>query len=232
MNTIIINCFGKLITIITVFILSLTNLVNLDEFRADIRNNDKNKILKDKEKPLKYETIKEYSDKVPKGIENIKIKGVNGVLVLDETGEYKVFKDKIDEVIVIGTGKEGIYTGMITGYGPDCKTCDGRGYVNCPLLDGTWFSLSNNGIYYNDSQFGDVRILAADHREFPCGTIIEVSNENITDPIIGIVLDTGSAMKKAYNNGTIHIDLAFETEQGLKFETNKNTSFVVRRWGW
>ena len=232
MNTIILNCFAKLITIVTVSFLSVTNLVNLDEFRVDIRNNNKNMILKDKEKPLKYDTIREYSEKVPKGIENIKIKGVDGILTLDETGEYVVLKDKIDEVIEVGTGKEGNYVGLITGYGPDCKTCDGRGYVNCPLLDGTWFSLKTDGIYYNDSQFGDVRILAADHREFPCGTIIQISNNKITDSIIGIVLDTGSAMKKAYNNGKIHIDLAFKTEHNLTFETNNNTNFVVRRWGW
>lgn len=232
MNTIIINCFTKLSTLICVFIFSASNIINFAEFRADIRNNDKNKILKDKEKPLYYETIKEYNEKVPKGIENIKIKGVNGVLSLNEVGEYIVKVDKIDEVIEVGTGKEGNYTGLITGYGPDCSTCDGKGYVNCPLLDGSWFSINLNGIYYNDSQFGNVRILAADHREFPCGTIIQVSNENIKEPIIGIVLDTGSAMKKAYNNGSIHIDMAFQTEQNLNFTTNKNTNFVVRRWGW
>ena len=165
-------------------------------------------------------------------IENIKVKGVNGILSLDENGEYVIIQDKIDEIIEIGKGKEGNYTGTVTGYGPDCATCDGRGYVNCPLIDGTWHSLSINGIYYNDYQFGNIRILAADHREFPCGTIIEVDNKNINEPIIGIVLDTGSAMKKAYNNGQIHIDLAFQTEVNLRFPTNKETKFTVRRWGW
>ena len=100
MNTIIINCFTKLSTLICVFIFSASNIINFAEFRADIRNNDKNKILKDKEKPLYYETIKEYNEKVPKGIENIKIKGVNGVLSLNEVGEYIVKVDKIDEVVM------------------------------------------------------------------------------------------------------------------------------------
>ena len=50
---------------------------------------------------------------------------------------------------------------------------------------------------------------------------------------IGIVLDTGSGMKKAYNEGWILIDLAHETETDLPGHgTNQNTNFSVKRWGW
>ena len=232
MNTIIFKCFSKLISIITICFVSITNVVSLDEFRVDIRNNDKNKIYKDREKPYKYETIYEYSDKVPKGIENIKIKGVDGILSLDENGEYIILQDKIDEVIEIGKGKVGNYIGIITGYGPDCDTCDGRGYVYCPASNGKWHSLTEDGIFYEDYQFGTIRILAADHREFPCGTIVEINNKNLDEPLFGIVLDTGAAMRKAYNNGVIHMDLAFQTEVNLRFATDTETNFTVRRWGW
>ena len=98
--------------------------------------------------------------------------------------------------------------------------------------DGTWFSLINDGIYYNDSEYGDVRVVAADQREFPCGTVLEISNSYLNEPIYGIVLDTGYSMKKAYNNGIIHIDLAFKSEKEININTNNDTNFNVKRWGW
>ena len=44
--------------------------------------------------------------------------------------------------------------------------------------------------------------------------------------------DTGSAMKKSYNNGLIHFDLAFKNESEALNTTNKKTTFQVKRWGW
>ena len=92
-------------------------------------------------------------------------------------------------------------------------------------------NLISDGIYYKDSEYGRVRILSADHREFPCGTIVEITNRDLHKEL-GIVLDTGSGMRKAYNEGWILIDLAFENEEDLWHVTNKNTTFKVQRWGW
>ena len=39
-------------------------------------------------------------------------------------------------------------------------------------------------------------------------------------------------MKKAYNNGIIHIDLAFKSEKEININTNNDTNFNVKRWGW
>ena len=75
------------------------------------------------------------------------------------------------------------------------------------------------------------RILAADHRQFPCGTIIEIHNSDLKVET-GIVLDTGYGMKKAYNEGWLLVDLAVTTEKDITFGMNDKTKFYVKRWGW
>lgn len=140
-----------------------------------------------------------------------------------------VLSEPVTEVIEIGTGKKGIYTGMLTGYGPDCVGCSGT--VACYTKERANHNLVSDGIYYEDYEYGSVRILSADHREFPCGTIIEITNKDL-DKELGVVLDTGSGMRKAYDEGWILIDLAFENESNLWSVTNKNTTFKVKRWGW
>lgn len=123
------------------------------------------------------------------------------------------------------------YNGMLTGYGPDCYGCSGLGNVACYTKEKTNFSLVTDGIYYKDDTYGLVRILAADHRMFPCGTIIEINNSSY-EKELGIVLDTGSAMRNAYDNGYVLIDLAFEKESLAHSVTNKQTTFNVKRLGW
>ena len=48
----------------------------------------------------------------------------------------------------------------------------GRGYVYCPTKTGKWTNLITDGIYYQDETFGKVQIIAADPRQFPCGTVM------------------------------------------------------------
>ena len=69
--------------------------------------------------------------------------------------------------------------------------------------------------------------------KFPCGTIIEVKNPNL-GTFNAIVLDTGGAMIKAFEQGIIHMDLAFisETSNGIHNSTSSNTTYNVKRWGW
>lgn len=124
----------------------------------------------------------------------------------------------------------GEYVGMLTGYGADCYGCSGLGILYCSTREKTYHSLLDS-IYYNDAEYGSVRILSADHRLFPCGTIIEFTN-GMFEPTIGIVLDTGSGMIRATDEGWLLIDLAFEKEENLNSITNKNTKFVVKRLGW
>ena len=112
------------------------------------------------------------------------------------------------------------FVGQMTSYGPDCVGCSG--IVACPpRLD-----VSNN-IYYEDNDYGTIRILAAD-RNIPCGSIMKISNLTHTDQeMIGIVLDRGGAIK-----GNI-IDLLSESEAASSdVGREKDVIFEVVRWGW
>ena len=64
---------------------------------------------------------------------------------------------------------------------------------------------------------------------------IEIDN-GIMDPFMAIVLDTGGAMRSAWSNGNILIDIAFPSEysNGVNDATNKsgNVKFKVYRNGW
>lgn len=176
---------------------------------------------------IEYETIIQYDKKAPLNSITTLVEGKNGII----TSKGEVVQEKVDKVIQVGTGKEGTFSGYLTEYGPDCHTCDGRGITYCITKEGNWHSIVSDGIYYNDYQYGEVRILAADHRQFPCGTIIEIHNSDLKVET-GIVLDTGYGMKKAYNEGWLLVDLAVTTEKDITFGMNDKTKFYVKRWGW
>lgn len=181
-----------------------------------------------------YSTEYIYNDKRPSTSKELIITpGVNGLDYTYDGLNYVHLSDVKNEVIEVGTGKAGEYTGMLTGYGPDCYGCSSVGNVSCMTREGTKHSLTNNGIYYNDSVYGKLRILAADNNEFPCGTVVILSNSKIGE-IRGIVLDTGITMINAMRNGQIWFDLAFasESEASKATVTNSNTKYSVQRWGW
>lgn len=233
MTITLLNAIEKVLMFMMVSISSIFNMFNVIKFDARIDNLDKYKNASVTNQVINYDTQIQYNSKIPIGITNILVEGKTGLMYFsEETEEYRTLIYPVNQVIEVGTGKAGEYVGIVTGYGPDCKTCDGRGYVACPTQTGKWTNLITDGIYYHDEKYGDLQILAADHRAFPCGTVIEVSNNDLSEPILGVVLDTGYAMRKAHENGYVHIDVAFETEVGLRFNTNKNTKFSVKRWGW
>ena len=124
------------------------------------------------------------------------------------------------------------FTGSLTGYGPDCYGCGGK--------TSTGYDLREN-IYYEDSEYGTIRILAAD-KYFPFYSIIRVSNVPGIDPFIAIVLDRGGDVGWYRNfvsgeimfdsqKGTL-FDLAFTTEKdpNILGKTN-NVKFEVLRSG-
>ena len=180
---------------------------------------------------VKYDTIEIYDESIPNNITKTVVEGVDGLYFINNDGGATTLKEVVNEEVVVGTGKYGVYKGIMTGYGPDCVTCDGLGYVACATESGKSFNIITDGIYYNDDEFGEVRVLAAALAEFPCGTIIEITNSDREKEIV-VVLDTGSGMRNAYSQGWILIDLAFEKEALALSTTNKNTHFEVKRWGW
>ena len=181
-----------------------------------------------------YDTEYVYIDNIPSTAEPIVLEeGINGLDYTYDGLNYIHLSDKKNEVIQAGSGKAGEYTGTLTGYGPDCPGCSTVGNVSCLTKSGVRHSLINDGIYYTDETYGEVRILAADNSEFPCGTIVKVDNGNLEE-FYGVVLDSGYTMRNAWKEGIVWMDLAFSKESDAKagMATSKNTKFSVQRWGW
>lgn len=181
---------------------------------------------------VEYDTVIKYNKKLPSDKENVIVEGKNGLSYQNKNGDEEILTDVVNEVIEVGTGAKSTYTGKTTGYGADCLGCSG--IVSCKTREGSYYNLKNDGEYYYDNQYGEVRILAANLSMFKCGTIIEVDNGTL-EPFLGIVLDTGSGMVNSWNNyGIIHFDIAHVTEKDpiVYQATSRNANFNVQRWGW
>lgn len=223
--------FSKFHVISKLFIIVLILLYGLTFRRSSIAviNDDINKTSNISISPISYETKYVYNDFEPTDYRKVITKGINGYVLSDSD---KVIVEPTDEVIEVGRGKFTVSYGSTTGYGADCVGCSGN--VACSTKSGT-HNLIRDGIYYNDSKYGDVRIIAADNSLFSCGTVMKIDN-GIMDPFFAIVLDTGGAMRSAWSNGNILIDIAFpyENSNGIHSATNKsgNVKFMVYRNGW
>ncbi len=218
-------CFIAIIGIITVTIFNNgTNLYNMTiGMTATIAN-----------QVDPYETEYVYDDSMPETATPVVIEeGINGLDYTYDGLSYIHISDKKNEVVKVGTGKSGEYIGTLTGYGPDCDGCSSQGHVSCLTREKKVHSLITDGLYYNDVDYGSLRILAADNSAFPCGTIVKVSNNRLSE-FYGIVLDTGITMRNAWKQGVVWMDLAFSSENDATVGavTNKNTKFSVQRWGW
>ena len=123
-------------------------------------------------------------------------------------------KQKVTTQETNTTAKE-TFTGYITHYGPDCKGCGGTTAAGYNV---------KNTIYYNDSQYGQVRIVAMD-RAYPLYSIIQISNYK-QGAITAIVLDRGGAIKGN------KIDLLVSSEsEASKLGIQKNAEVKVLRYG-
>ena len=181
-----------------------------------------------------YSTDYVYVSNIPSTADKVTlVEGVNGLDYTYDGLKYTHLSDKTNEVVQVGTGKAGLFTGKLTGYGPDCPGCSKVGNVSCLTREGTRHSLINNGTSYNDKTYGSVRILAADTSAFPCGTIIKVNN-GVLDEFYAVVLDSGYSMRNAWNHGSVWMDLAFssQAEAAKGRATSSNAKFSVQRWGW
>lgn len=187
---------------------------------------------KTKEITIEYETVYIYNDKLPSNITKLVSEGIDGTAILEED-KLNIIIEMQPEIIEQGTGKQGIYYGYLTGYGADCDGCTGA--LACKTAEGKWLNLYESGPFYEDKEFGTVRMLAAAFKQFPCGTIIQIT-DNKHEPFTGVVMDTGIAMRKAYKKGKVHIDVAFPLEHSAGIGTYTDFSgtvkFEVQRWGW
>ena len=230
MNIGLLRLFIRCIEIICLSLFSLFSEAN-NIITINISNKNINKTANIISTVVEYQTIEKYNSKLPAGRTNVIVEGKEGLSYI-KNGKQTSLREAVDEVLEIGTGLSGEYNGNTTGYGGDCKGCSGN--VSCRTREGDKFNLLNDGIYYNDNQFGSVRIIAADQRIFKCGTVIEVDNGR-SEPFLGIVMDTGHDMKNNWDKyQLVHVDIAYETEQDPEVytATSKNAKFNVQRWGW
>ena len=114
------------------------------------------------------------------------------------------------------------FTGTLTGYGPDCEGC--IGVVYCKPHP----NVQNGNIYYNDKEYGKIRIVAADY-SIPCGSIVKISNFKFMEykDFYGIVLDRGSAIVG------LTMDLLYPSEDDtIIIGRQRNIKFIIERWGY
>ncbi len=125
------------------------------------------------------------------------------------------------EASVYGPDMPISFIGQMTAYNPVCVGCTGKVYCS-PRQD-----VTNGNIYFNDTTYGKVRILAADYL-IPCGTIVSITNVSFSNnPIIGIVLDRGGAIK-----GNIMDFLVSESDDMDVVGRQHDVKYEVLRWGW
>lgn len=230
-----ISCLSLLVIVFLVILFSNTKNNNSMVYVIDNDNlnkmDDNISILFEKEKiddnNLKVEEKEdEEEEKIEELVEEVKIEEIKEEVVEEEPlVEEEPQKEEKEEPSVTSLSEERevlqTVVGNLTGYGPDCIGCGGGGRTS------TGHNLYDS-IYYEDSEFGTVRILAADP-SFPFYSIIRVSNVPTMDDFIGIVLDRGGNV--GFGRGTL-FDLAFESESSPNLvPLTRNVTFELLRSG-
>lgn len=185
---------------------SLKLITNIDLKNTDFVSEEE----KDETSEVKEENLEEVEEKTVSIEEKEEVidNNTTSVEVVEEVPEQNVSNDILDTLV-----------GSMSGYGPDCNGC--RGYTS------SGYSIKNN-IYYQDSTYGSVRILAGD-RSLKFGSIVRVKNSKLGE-FIGIVLDRGGSV----GIGRAHLfDLLFSSEKEAQlYEVSYNVSFEVLRYGY
>ncbi len=230
-KVITISCLSLLVSVFLVILFSNTKNNNSMVYVIDNDNlnkmDDNTSILFEKEKiddnNLEVEEIEtEKEEKIEEKVEEVVVEEIKEV-VEEPIVEEEPQKEEKEEPTVSSLSEERevlqTVVGNLTGYGPDCVGCGGKTSTGHNLYD---------SIYYEDSEFGTVRILAADP-SFPFYSIIRVSNVPTMDDFIGIVLDRGGNV--GFGRGTL-FDLAFESESSPNLvPLTRNVTFELLRSG-
>lgn len=114
------------------------------------------------------------------------------------------------------------FSGRLTTYGGDCVGCSGVTAAGIVLNENGANNSGSAKVFYNGGWY---YVLAAD-RSIPFGTVIEISNHNLTlEPVIyGVVLDRGGDITGG------KIDIFSGSERGARFfggGTSYNTQFRI-----
>ena len=224
--------FAIVITMFAIGFILINTALNLG---TTIRNNAINKtaIIVNEIEPYGTDYI-EVANRPSTAEKRVIKEGINGLQYTFDGINYVHLSEATNEIVQVGTGEQGEFTGRLTGYGPDCPGCSSVGHVSCTTREGRSHSLIYDGLYYNDYEYGDLRIVAADHMKFPCGTVVEIDN-GILPKFTAIVLDTGIAMRNAWRyDGVVWMDVSYNSQKEALTAgaTSLNTKFSVQRWGW
>ena len=222
----------KWIQVALVSFVSLFSITSYEEINVVFNNNDHQKDTNIISTVTPYTTIYEYNSKLPSNISKVITPGIVGISYEEDDKTITVVQEMQPEVVEKGSGAYGLYTGRLTGYGPDCVGCSKVGNVACLTENKKNHSLINDGIYYTDDEYGKVRIVSA-AKVFPCGTIIQISQDD-SFPFYAVVLDRGGSMEYAWSEGRVWMDLAYESNAVVLNDslTGRNIEFSVQRWGW
>ena len=164
----------------------------------------------------------ESSEKVETSVENSVVEKESEIVEspkVDVSSSVPVEETvpQVQETQPVSSGLE-VQTGAISSYGPDCVGCSGT------LASG--FYAGNGNIYYQDSTYGSVRIVAGD-RSYPFGTIVKVSGTPLGD-FNAIVLDRGGGI--GFGKRFL-FDLLFSSE-AEGFGSYWNITFTILRYGY
>ena len=127
----------------------------------------------------------------------------------------------MNEAAIYGPSTPISFVGQMTAYKATCRGC--TGIIACPPRQ----DVRGDNIWFYDGTYGKIRILAADPH-IPCGTIMQATNLTFSnEPVIGIVLDRGGAIK-----GNITDFLVGPDEDMDMVGRQRGVNYEVLRWGW
>ena len=109
---------------------------------------------------------------------------INSFQELDKRSIKPIMYNSFEKAIHYSQFYPTSFVGKLVHYGPDCPECGG--HLGCNGQDAR-----NGNIYYNDTDYGKVRIVAMSST-IPCGSMIKINVDAYDkDGMYAIVLDRG-----------------------------------------
>lgn len=169
---------------------------------------------------------KEEKDKEKEKIEELEIPDIRDNTKKEEKKEQTEVKEEVkkeDSIPVIKEEKKPVqaiatYSGSASYYTANCYGCGG--YTSSGL------NVGDGRLFYNDSTYGDVRIIAAG-REIPLYSIVRINNTSLGASALAIVLDRGGDIG---DGRKFIIDILTNDSEGIG-GVDRNVSVEVLRSG-
>lgn len=168
----------------------------------NINNKKINKIEKTNKKSYKENTHKKIENKKPEIQIEEEQEQVEEIPIIDEVIEEEPVIEEQQEQVQDENELE-VY--KITHYGPNCNN------GACSGITASGYDVRNT-IYYNDQEYGQLRIVATS-RDIPLNTIIKIKDYKVGGDTLAIVLDrgvSGNVIDLLVNSENEAIDLGIQ----------------------